>query len=69
MAKDHSAQDVSELLDADPTTGAAQTASLELDDGDTAWNPASTKGVINGPAVVVYVRYRDGGVTARVIGS
>ena len=34
--------------------------------GDTAWNPASTKGVIYGPATVTYERGPDGGVTAIV---
>jgi hypothetical protein len=33
---------------------------------DTAWNPASTKDVLNGPARVRYTEYADGGITAQV---
>lgn len=39
---------------------------LNLLKGETAWNPASTKHVIYGPATVRYVQYVDGGVTATV---
>lgn len=41
-------------------------AAVTLGEGDSAWNPASTKHVIHGPAVVMYERAPDGGVTARV---
>jgi hypothetical protein len=29
---------------------------------DTAWNPASTKHVISGPATLTYTQYPDGGI-------
>lgn len=37
---------------------------LTLLRGDVSWNPASTKGLIYGPATVTYVRHVDGGVDA-----
>lgn len=40
--------------------------SVTLEAGDTAENPASTKQVIHGPAVVTYDRYPDGGIDALV---
>lgn len=39
---------------------------LELEYGDKAWNPASTKKMLRGPCVVTYVSYPDGGVEAVV---
>lgn len=33
---------------------------------DTAWNPASTKDELYGPATVTYTHHADGGVTAKV---
>lgn len=33
---------------------------------DSAWNPASTKRVIYGPAKVTYTQHADGGVDAEV---
>jgi hypothetical protein len=33
---------------------------------DSAWNPASTKTSINGPAKVGYRMYSDGGISATV---
>jgi hypothetical protein len=41
-------------------------ASVTLAEGETAWNPASTRSVLVGPAVITYERAPDGGVTARV---
>lgn len=38
---------------------------LRLQAGDTAWNPASTKGPIPGPAKVHFMQYPDGGWEAR----
>lgn len=40
-------------------------AVVELDRGDSSWNPASTKNVVWGPAKVTYVR-RPSGITAYV---
>lgn len=39
---------------------------LALGAGDTAWNPASTKEVISGPATVTYTEYADGGIEVQV---
>lgn len=51
-------------LDFHPSGGGWERAVLVLGKGDTAWNPASTKHVIYGPARVTYVRAPDGGVDA-----
>jgi hypothetical protein len=40
------------------------TIEVELNDLARAWNPASTKRSIYGPAVVEYTLHPDGGVTA-----
>lgn len=45
---------------------AVQRTLFVIDGGDTAWNPASTKHVIDGPARVTYTRHVDGGITAAV---
>lgn len=37
---------------------------LELADGETAWNPSSTKTLLRGPATVRYNRHADGGWNA-----
>lgn len=42
-------------------------AVITLGENDTADNPASTKHVIPGPAVVTYFKYKDGGIEAMVI--
>lgn len=39
---------------------------LALQRGDQAWHPASTKRKINGPAIVRYTFWHDGGVDADV---
>ena len=39
---------------------------IRLDDGETAWNPASTKHVIHGPCLVTYEQSPEGGVNASV---
>jgi hypothetical protein len=39
---------------------------VKLTENDTAWNPASTKHVIYGPAEVTYERGPGGGVSAFV---
>lgn len=42
-----------------------ETATVELGEQDTAWNPASTKHVVYGPAKITYERHRTG-ITAYV---
>lgn len=40
---------------------------FELEEGESAWNPASTKDRhVWGPCKITYVRHRDGGIDARV---
>lgn len=41
-------------------------ARLDLEEGETAWDPGKTGGVIIGPAAVTYLRAPSGAVTARV---
>jgi hypothetical protein len=41
-------------------------ASVTLDEGDSAWQPGSTKRVIYGPGVVMYQQAPDGGIDATV---
>lgn len=41
-------------------------AAVVLDAGESADNPASTKGPIYGPAIVTYDRYADGGIRVHV---
>lgn len=57
-------------LSADDVTRAldewADRAAFDLGPNDSAWNPASTKHVIVGPALVTYHRFPDGGITAVV---
>lgn len=43
---------------------APATIVLNLGEGDTAWNPASTRDLIQGPCQVTYTEYADGGVHA-----
>lgn len=43
-----------------------QLARALLREGDSAVNPASTKGVIYGPAEVRYWRHPDGGIDVRI---
>ena len=40
-------------------------ASVTLAEGETAWQPGSTKRVIFGPCVVLYEQAPDGGTDAR----
>ena len=35
---------------------------IDLNEGDTAWNPASTKRDLVGPVRVIYRRFPDGGI-------
>jgi len=39
---------------------------VNLQEGERAWNPTSTKRMLYGPALVDYVLHPDGGVTATV---
>lgn len=41
-----------------------QRVTVYLSEGDTAWNPASTKHLIYGPTTVLYERHQDGAVVA-----
>lgn len=50
-------------LEAQPTTGTTRWLSLELETGDTAWNP-STDLVYKGPGSVVYGLYASGNIYA-----
>jgi hypothetical protein len=50
----------------DPSDPYWRRATVTLGKADTAWNPASTKHVIYGPASVTYERAPDGGITAYV---
>jgi hypothetical protein len=34
--------------------------------GETAWDPSSTKRLIEGPATVTYIEWKDGGLDAKV---
>ena len=34
--------------------------------GETAWNPASTKAVVDGPALLEYRQYADGGIVLHI---
>lgn len=43
-----------------------QIARVLLNEGDSAVNPASTKGVIHGPAEVRYWKHPDGGIDVRI---
>lgn len=43
-----------------------RTYTVSLSREETAWNPASTKTVINGPAIVTYTEYQDGGIVCNV---
>lgn len=50
------------------TVGASRVKTrVKLDRGDRAWNPASTKDRIPGPAIVEYTRYPDGGIDAEIV--
>jgi hypothetical protein len=40
---------------------------VTVSDGQTAWDPSSTKRVLYGPLTVQYVFHTDGAVDARVI--
>lgn len=67
MPKHYTAEDVAERL-AHPLAqrqGFA-TTTIDLRRGETAWNPASTKGRIHAPARVIYEQFADGGVNVRV---
>ena len=41
-------------------------AEVSLKEGDSAWNPASTKRELYGPATVLYRKAPDGGITVLV---
>lgn len=41
-----------------------QMATFVVEDGQTAWDPSSTKRLIAGPVVVRYRRWVDGGIDA-----
>ena len=46
--------------------GAFHRAMIVLNKNESAWNPASTRHAIWGPARVTYIQYPDGGVNAKV---
>lgn len=53
---------------AEITAAAEQTggAVLTLHEGDSAWDPTSTRRALHGPAEVTYAQHADGGWTAAV---
>lgn len=51
----------------EPTAERARTITVRVGAGDRAWNPATTRSSIFGPAVVSYVEYADGGYRASVV--
>jgi len=56
-------------LDAAPVMFGVQLVGLDLDAGDTAWHPDSTRAtarMIAGPSLVIYRRYGDGEIRATV---
>jgi hypothetical protein len=57
-----------EILETLLSTGRqiVRTKMVVLAKGEEAWNPASTKKRIKGPANLSYTRFPDGGVTVRV---
>lgn len=50
---------------AEPNDQGTREHFLVLDRGDSAWNPATTKGDIHGPATVQFIQYADGGLVTR----
>jgi hypothetical protein len=58
----HSSTNIMLALGDQPQTPASIV--LNLGDGDTAWNPASTRDLILGPCQVTYTEHADGGVHA-----
>jgi hypothetical protein len=55
-----------EEIAADAAANGAGIVRRILDEGETAWNPASTKTDLVGPLLVSYRQYPDGGWTASV---
>lgn len=51
-------------LDKAPIMLGCQMVGLDLDEGDTAWDPSTPDRVIGGPALVIYRQYADGGIVA-----
>lgn len=39
---------------------------VTLGEGDTAWDPTSSKRLVRGPAQLTYLEWDDGGVTLKV---
>jgi len=48
-------------------SGERRIVTLELREGDTAWNPSGTKHPIYGPASVVYTQWLDGGYECTIV--
>lgn len=40
--------------------------SVDLADGEAAWDPTSTRGLVWGPATLEYRQYPDGGISLSV---
>lgn len=53
-------------LDAQPWSGGTRRVRAVLMPNDTAWNSASTKHPVHGPATVTWVEYPDGAVDTLV---
>jgi len=66
LSPELNAATIAELLDDEPVTYGVQIVAVELAAGEAAWNPASTSRCLYGPALVIYTRYPDGGVEAKV---
>jgi hypothetical protein len=59
---DTSYEAVRATLDAQPWAGGTRRAQAVLMPDDTAWNSASTRHVLHGPATVTWFEYPDGGI-------
>ena len=57
------------ILDADDVRSRMSNGkvTLQLTQGQAAWNPASTTSLIYGPALLVYTFHADGGVDVRTM--
>lgn len=62
----YTGEDVMKSLNATGMIDWPRIAILKLDPNETAWDPASTKREISGPALVTYFQYSDGGVAVTV---
>lgn len=57
---------VRSALDAHKEQSGVRRITLYLTKGDSAWNPANTKTLIDGPATVSYEEFPDGAINAYI---